>query len=129
LNIDIVRPDQGAFPRSGTLVIGACYFPIGDWIASTNFRRIVLVYNVCAPNQLLPGTLGIELLPAGAESVSEFLQTLDCFVYRTHPSESEALGRTVTEAMAIGLPVVVLAAGGYREIIEQDVNGIVFHSD
>jgi glycosyltransferase involved in cell wall biosynthesis len=72
---------------------------------------------------------GIDLLPENAVAASEFLQGLDCFTYRTHPSWFEAWGRVVPEAMATGLPVVVHANGGYTQIIEHGVNGYLFHRD
>ena len=65
---------------------------------------------------------GVELLPAGAEPVSEFLASLDIFVYRTG-SFIEPYGRVVLEAMAAGLPVVVAANGGYAEQITPGVDG------
>lgn len=71
----------------------------------------------------------IELLPAGAITAPSFLQSLDCFIYRTHPFVPEAWGRVVLEAMAAGLPVVVHAVGGYTEIIQHGHNGFLFHSD
>jgi glycosyltransferase involved in cell wall biosynthesis len=72
---------------------------------------------------------GIELLSENAVAANEFLQGLDCFTYRTHPSLCEAWGRVVPEAMATGLPVVVHANGGYAQIIEHGVNGYLFHRD
>ena len=44
------------------------------------------------------------------------------------PSEREALGRCVVEAMSIGLPVIVNDSGGSREIIEHGKTGFVFES-
>lgn len=57
-------------------------------------------------------TPGIELIEAGAESQTEFLQSLDIFFYRTG-SMYEAYGRIIFEAMASGLPVVASVHGGY----------------
>ena len=67
---------------------------------------------------------GIELLPAGAEPVEEFLAGLDIFFYRTG-TFSEPYGRVVLEAMAAGLPVVVAANGGYAEQIRQGQDGLL----
>ena len=72
---------------------------------------------------------GIEIFPENAVPANEFLQGLDCFTYRTNPSWFEAWGRVVLEAMATGLAVVVHANGGYAQIIEQGVNGYLFHRD
>jgi Flp pilus assembly protein TadD/glycosyltransferase involved in cell wall biosynthesis len=71
----------------------------------------------------------VEVLAAGAIPASDFLQHLDCFVYRTHTCFRESWGRVVTEAMACGLPVVVHAVGGYGQIIEHGKNGFVFRDD
>ena len=77
----------------------------------------------------LQGHAGVEILPANAVAATPFLQGLDCFTYRTHPCFPEAWGRVVLEAMAVGLPVVVHAVGGYAEIIQHGHNGFLFHSD
>lgn len=71
----------------------------------------------------------LELLAAGAIPAPSFLQSLDCFIYRTHPFVPEAWGRVVLEAMAAGLPVVVHAVGGYTEVIQHGHNGFLFHND
>jgi glycosyltransferase involved in cell wall biosynthesis len=68
----------------------------------------------------------IEFLDAGQIEASDFLRSLDAFVYRTHPTWCEAAGRVVVEAMACELPVVVGRAGGYSELIEHGVNGFLF---
>jgi len=57
---------------------------------------------------------GVDLLPAGAQPVTEFLASLDVFFYRTG-SFTEPYGRVVLEAMAAGLPVIAAASGGYAE--------------
>ena len=69
---------------------------------------------------------GIELLPAGALPAADFLRSLDCFFYRTHPSWLETFGRVVLEAMACGLPVVCERRGGYVEWIRDGENGFLF---
>ncbi|MFF5080894.1 glycosyltransferase [Actinoplanes sp. NPDC000266] len=48
-----------------------------------------------------------ELLDFGAESPREFLATLDFFVYFHDPDLVEAFSRTILEAMASGVPVIV----------------------
>lgn len=65
----------------------------------------------------------VQVLPAGSEEPENFLASLDCFIYRTHPSWTEAGGRVVMEALACGLPVIAHPAGGYAEWIEQGENG------
>lgn len=68
----------------------------------------------------------VDLLPEGSIPADTFLQSLDCFFYRTSPEWLEPHGRVVTEAMACGLPVVCGAEGGYAEFIEHGKNGFLF---
>ncbi len=48
-----------------------------------------------------------ELLPFGAIDAGEFLSGLDAFVYFHHTDLTEAFGRTILEALAADVPVVV----------------------
>lgn len=41
-------------------------------------------------------------------------------------SESEPFGRTLVEAMSLGVPVVASDAGGHKEIIQNEYNGLLF---
>ena len=72
---------------------------------------------------------GISFMPALVESADKFLQSIDCFFYRTAPEWQEAWGRVVVEAMACGLPVVAERSGGYAEIIKHGVNGFLFDTE
>ncbi|MET3660055.1 glycosyltransferase [Aquamicrobium ahrensii] len=47
------------------------------------------------------------VLPFGAQSVADFLQGLDAFVYFPHTGLNEAFGRTIVEAMFSGLPCIL----------------------
>ncbi len=225
-----IRPFAKQYPMDGTLVLVGAYFRAGSWIAYTNARRVILIYNTYAHEQLydvlrhyremgiepvelvfasralrnacclegivqtspidldrfapeyanaarrnsrpftvgrlsrdieskhhpydpgvyralaqagchvrimggtcLRGVLGnhpqIELLPAGAEAPEVFLNSLDCFLYRTSDEWHESFGRVVIEAMACGLPVVVHRAGDYSEYVEHGRTGLLFQSD
>jgi glycosyltransferase involved in cell wall biosynthesis len=68
----------------------------------------------------------VRLLREGALPADEFLQGLDCFLYRTPPQWYETYGRVVFEAMASGLPVVVHERGGYTDYVLDGHNGLHF---
>jgi hypothetical protein len=48
-----------------------------------------------------------HVLPFGAQEPREFLAGLDFFVYFTHPRYLEAFGRSIFEALAVGVPVIL----------------------
>jgi O-antigen/teichoic acid export membrane protein/glycosyltransferase involved in cell wall biosynthesis len=77
----------------------------------------------------LEGARNVELIEAGTIAAPEFLQSLDCFIYRTRTTWFESYGRVVMEAMASGLPVLCGPIGGFTEQIEHGVNGFIFHND
>jgi glycosyltransferase involved in cell wall biosynthesis len=67
--------------------------------------------------------LGSTVIFTGyVSNVHEYLQASDCFVF---PSESEALGLSLIEAMACGLPSIACATGGILDIIEHEKTGLL----
>jgi glycosyltransferase involved in cell wall biosynthesis len=68
----------------------------------------------------------IELLAINSEKPEDFLQTLDVFYYRTHPTLHESSGRVIVEALACGLPVVAHKSGGYTDWVKSGENGYIF---
>lgn len=57
------------------------------------------------------------------ENVEAYLQASDLFAF---PSENEAFGISVIEAMATGLPVISSGVGGLRDILVDGQTGLVF---
>jgi glycosyltransferase involved in cell wall biosynthesis len=94
-------------------------------LASRGIRVRIMGGTCLAPG--LAGVEGIELLPAGAEPVPDFYQSLDAVFYRTGMFV-EAYGRVVLEAMGAGLPVVAHTSAGYAEVMEQGVSGFLIES-
>ena len=74
----------------------------------------------------LPAHINIELLREGAMTATNFLNTLDCFLYRTSTELFEASGRVIDEAMANSLPIVCGDVGGYVGRISPGENGYLF---
>lgn len=87
--------------------------------------QVELMGATCLASEL-PRHPALTLRPTGACPAEQFLRGLDCFVFRTHPSWLEPLGRVVLEAMACALPVVAHRSGGYCEIIEDGTDALLF---
>ncbi len=60
------------------------------------------------------------------EKLSEVFASADAFVM---PSDTETLGFVVLEALASGVPVVAVAAGGLVDIIEHESTGYLAEND
>lgn len=56
------------------------------------------------------------------DNVHEYLQASDIFVF---PTESEAFGISLIEAMACGVPVISTPVGGVKDILQHRQNGLV----
>jgi glycosyltransferase involved in cell wall biosynthesis len=56
------------------------------------------------------------------ENVQEYLQASDVFVF---PTECEAFGIALVEAMACSLPAISTSVGGVRDILQHLLNGLV----
>lgn len=94
-------------------------------LASRGIRVRIMGGTCLAPG--LGGADGIELLPAGAETMPDFYRSLDAVFYRTGMF-TEAYGRVVLEAMGAGLPVVAHTAAGYVEVMAHGVSGFLIQS-
>lgn len=72
----------------------------------------------------------ITLLPETQRGIVEFLDGLDCFIYRIHPHLYETGGTVIMEAMAMGLPVVLFGERvGMAELIEHGRNGFIVETE
>jgi glycosyltransferase involved in cell wall biosynthesis len=62
------------------------------------------------------------MFAGSVDHVHEYLQASDLFVF---PSEREAFGISVIEAMACGLPVVTTGVDGIRDVIRPGVDALL----
>ncbi|MDQ1279828.1 MAG: D-inositol-3-phosphate glycosyltransferase [Thermoproteota archaeon] len=65
--------------------------------------------------------------PATSEKVLLSLYNA-CDIY-VHPANNEHLGMSIMEAMAVGKPIVAQANGGVPEIVDENVEGLLFKTD
>ena len=87
-------------------------FIAGDGSIRTDLERRVAELG-CAGRVAILGRI---------EDTRELLWASDIFAM---PSINEGLGVAALEAMASGLPAIVSATGGLREVVEHDVSGIL----
>lgn len=57
------------------------------------------------------------------DNVKDYLNASDCFVF---PTEYEALGNSLLEAMSCGLICIATRVGGIVDVIEHGANGLLF---
>lgn len=69
---------------------------------------------------------GIVHFHGSVMNVEHYLWKSDIYV---HAAKSEAFGMTLVEAMASGLPAIILDGGGNRDLIEQGKNGFIFNEE
>jgi len=73
------------------------------------------------------GLSGNVYFHGSVNNIEDYLRKSNLYV---HSAKSEALGLTIIEAMASGLPVITLDGRGNRDLIEQDKNGyMIFEHD
>jgi glycosyltransferase involved in cell wall biosynthesis len=113
LLIRVWREIQAQFDQAYLLLVGAggldidnCEAELRDYIAAHQLQDSV-------------GLTG------NVRNVAQYLQAADIFVF---PTENEAFGISLIEAMACGLAVVSTAVGGVKDILENGRNGLVVES-
>jgi len=100
------------------------------WIALEKMGFRVRLMGATCLTERLPAGHNLEILPTGAESPEDFLNSLDAFVYRTDADRFfEPSGRVVSEAMCCGIPVVCGVEGGHVESIQDGHTGFLFDSN
>jgi glycosyltransferase involved in cell wall biosynthesis len=88
---------------SGGLDIDNCEAELRDYIAAHQLQESV-------------GLTG------NVRNVAQYLQAADIFVF---PTENEAFGISLIEAMACGLAVVSTAVGGLKDLVDHEQNSLV----
>jgi len=94
------RADPVKWPRAAAEILQA--YPDAD-----DLRVRVLGGGELAVKRLEYRPANWEVVPFGAEEPETFLRTIDFFVYFHDPDLVEAFGRTILEAMASGVPVII----------------------
>ena len=94
------RPDPVKWPRDPGELLQA--YPDGDEV-----KVRILGGGEIGVRRLGRRPASWDVVEFGAESPQDFLGTLDFFVYFHDPDWVEAFGRTILEAMASGVPVIV----------------------
>ena len=109
-NVDFLRPLLASVPRARLAIVG-------DGPARAELEAAFAAEPAVARRVSFAGTLRGAALSAAFASADVFVM----------PSETETLGFVVLEAMASGLPVVAVAAGGIPDIITQPgANGFLY---
>ena len=94
------RADPVKWPRAAAEILQA--YPDAD-----DLKVRVLGGGELALKRLEYRPANWEVVPFGAEEPEKFLRTIDFFVYFHDPDLVEAFGRTILEAMASGVPVII----------------------
>lgn len=142
VNLDRFRPDRAKSFQPGPMLIGRhsrddrLKFHPND---PSLFRRLaglghqlMITGGTCLTEPFKGDGLGdrITLQPETQSGIVEFLDRLDCFIYRIHPHLYETGGTAILEAMAMGLPVVLFGERvGVAELIEHGRNGFIVETE
>lgn len=113
LLLRVWREIQQAHPDARLLLVGAGGLDIHN--CEDELREFVTKYEL-ADSVHFTGAVG---------NVHEYLQAADIFVF---PTEKEAFGISVIEAMACGLPLVATRIGGITDIVRENRDGLLIEA-
>ncbi len=109
LLIEVWKSIQPMYPNVKLLIVGGGSKDIHD---CEDYLRDFVKNNDLTDSVLLTGDVS---------NVDEYLKTSDIFVF---PTDNEAFGISLIEAMACGLPVIATPDGGPKDIITSEENGL-----
>ena len=122
VSIGRFSPEKNMFlcPEVGKILrdkeIDYVWFLIGDGEQLEKTKELVRDYNL-DDNFIFTGAL---------QNPYPYIVSSDILV---HPSTVESQGITILEAMALGVPVVVVESNGPKEFIESGINGYLVSND
>ncbi|HUX33623.1 MAG TPA: glycosyltransferase family 1 protein [Gemmatimonadaceae bacterium] len=149
VDVDAFTPRRRSLALRDTIGVGPDAFTflyVGRLAAEKSVDRVIAAYRLVA-QRMPPGAVRLVIAGAGpretvlrAEApasvvflghldrevmLPQLYASADAFVFA---SETETLGLVVLEAMASGLPVVAVPAGGVAEHLRDGVNGLAVRS-
>jgi glycosyltransferase involved in cell wall biosynthesis len=110
LLIEVWKAVQPSQPQAKLLIVGGGSKDIHDCED--------YLHSYVANNQLEDSVI----FAGSVSNVDEYLKASDVFVF---PTEDEAFGISMIEAMACGLPAIATSVGGLKDIVSPGENGIL----
>jgi glycosyltransferase involved in cell wall biosynthesis len=110
LLLAVWREIQAQFSQAHLLLVGAGGLDIDN--CEAELREYVITHQLQTSVHF----------SGGVSDVERYLQAADIFVF---PTENEAFGIALIEAMACGLAVIGTAVGGVPDILEDEVTGLL----
>lgn len=127
-----IDPDRAAILFAGELIPrkgGDLFLDALAKIPETHASTIVIAGDGPERAKLAAHPIGARAKWLGflpQTQLAKWFEACDVFVF---PTRDEPLGLVTLEAMACGTPVIAARVGGVPELIEHDVNGLLFGVD